>query len=281
MHELNFVDKNFDLKLATEYHISIQVSLDGFSFCILDTRRSQYLYFKHIPLIVGKPQFLPQKIESVFAEEEVLGSFFKSVSITYSTNKATLIPKGYAEPQYLSGFAEFTNEINRGEEISVCNITGFPYQLVYSYPRELMSVLTRKFTDFRISHKAVPVILTGAQQRNTRKSTIVVNFEKKYIRMVVLKGNDISLFNSFYYKNEADFLYYTLNVCNNLQIDPDQDEILIGGFVADESGFVRILKKYISNVNFLRPMPEFGYGGIFERTQKHQFVSLFNTYSCV
>ena len=281
MHELNFVDKNFDLKLATEYHISIQVSLDGFSFCILDIRHNKYVNFKHFPLIVGKPQFLTKKIEAIFELEDELNASFKSVAITYSTTKATLIPKIFSENSHLPRIAEFASEISRNEDIQTNDLPGFNYQLGYSYPKELMVLLNSKFTDFKICHKSIPVILSGLSQRNEKKNTVLINFEKKYIRVIALKGQQIALFNSFFYKNESDFLYYTLNIYQSLQIDPEHDEMLIGGYVADDSSYIRLLKKYISNLHFLKPSSDFGYGTIFEKVQKHQFVSLFNTYICV
>jgi len=280
MHELNLIDKSFDLKFASEYHLSIQVGLDGFSFCILDTHRNKYLVLRHLPLIVGKPQFLTKKIEAIFDQEELLNAAYKSVAITYSTNKATLIPKIFAEQGNASRIAEFTNELNRTEDILTDELPGLNYQLVYIYPKELIALFNRKFTEFNISHKSLPLIFSALNQRNEKKNTMVINFEKKYIRVIVFKGLQISFYNSYFFKNEADFLYYSLNICQNLHIDPEEDEIWISGYVADDSSYVRQLKKYLSNVHFLNPSKDFNYGNFFEKVQKHQFVSLLNTYTC-
>lgn len=280
MHELNLVDKSFDLKSASEYHLSIQAGLDGFSFCILDIHRNKYLVLRHLPLIVGKPQFLTKKIEVIFEQEELLNVSYKTVSITYSTNKATLIPKIFAQQNSASKIADFTNEINRNETILTDELPGLNYQLAYSFPKELLALFNRKFTEFKINHKSLPLIFSALNQRNEKKNTLLINFEKKYIRIIVLKGLQISFYNSYFFKNESDFLYYSLNICQSLHIDPEEDEVLIGGYVADDSSYVRQLKKYLSNVHFLYPSSDFNYGNFFEKVQKHQFVSLFNTYTC-
>jgi hypothetical protein len=280
MHDINFVEESFDLKLASGYHLSIQLGLDGFSFCVLDILRDRYINFRHIPLIVGKPQFLARKLEAIFDQEEDLSASYRSVSVCYSTNKATLIPKAYYKPDDLLQLASFTNEISRNEEVRSDNIPGFNYQLVYSYPKDVFNVLNRKYTDFKFMHKSVPFMATALEQRNDKKNSLLINFEKNYIRMIVIKGMEISLFNSFYFKSELDFLYYTLNICQSLQIDPELDEIMISGNVADDSGYIRQLKKYHHNIVFLKPSTRFSYGKIFERTQKHQFISLLNLYLC-
>ena len=279
MHELNVVDETFELKRAKEYHISIQVGLDGFSFCILDIRKNKYIVLRHIPLIVGKPNFLSRKIETIFDQEEILNAAYQAVSITYSTNKATLIPKEFSEGNS-SMVANFTHEISRNEEVGTNNLPGFNYQLIYAYPKDLISFFNTKYTDFQFTHKSIPLLSALLNQRSEKKRTLLLNFEKKYIRMIALSGDQILLYNSFYFKSETDFLYYALNVCHSLQFDAERDEIVIGGYVANDSGYIRLLKKYIGNIQFLKPSTDFGYGNIFEKTQKHQFVSLLNTYPC-
>jgi hypothetical protein len=280
MHELNFVDDTFDLKLASEYNLSIQVGLDGFSFSILDVIRKKYIVLRHIPLIVGKLQFLAKKIEAIFDQEDKLNASYQSVSIIYSTNKASLLPKAYSGSELAKKVAELTNDISKNEDIAVNDLPGFNQQLIFSYPKELITLLNRKFTEFTLKHKSLPMLAAAVNQRNEKKNSLLINFEKKYIRMIAIKDMQIALFNSFYFKNESDFLYYTLNICHTLQIDPERDELLIGGYVADDSGYIRQLKKYVSNVYFMKPPANFNYSSTFDKVQKHQFISLLNTYQC-
>lgn len=281
MHELNFVDLTFDLNRTTEYDLSIQVGLDGFSFCILDRLPKKLIVLQHIPLIVGKLQFLAKKMETIFDQEQKLTAAYRSVSVSWSTNKATLLPKALADEQLVAKIAALTNEIGRNEELAVNDLPGFNQQLIFSYPKELMTLLNGKFTEFSFTHKSVPLLACAVEQRNEKKNTLLINFEKQYVRMIVLKDRQIALYNSFYFKNEADFLYYTLNICHTLQIDPERDELLIGGYVADDSGYMRQLKKFVSNVYFLKPSESFNYSSAFNKVQKHQFISLLNSFQCV
>ncbi len=231
--------------------------------------------------MIGRPQFLPKKIEAIFDEEEILNATYKSISVSYSTHKATLIPKAYSEPDYAAKVATITNEISRNEDVLTNDLPGFNYQLIYCYPKDMMALLNRKFTEFQFRHKSIPLLTSVLNQRDEKKHTLLINFEKKYIRMIALKGSQMLLYNSFYFKNESDFLFYTLNICHNLHFSAERDEIIIGGFVADDSAYIRQLRKYISNIQFLKPLVGFNYGNIFDKVQKHQFVSLLNSHSCV
>ena len=281
MHELNFIDETFDLTRSLEYHLSIQIGLDGFSFCIQDILRKKFIVLQHIPLIVGKLQFLSKKLEAIFDQQEKLSVSYQSISVIYSTNKATLLPKAFAGSELVTKIAELTNDINRNEEIAVNDLAGFNQQLIFSYPKELITLLNHKFTRFNFLHKSVPLLASAVDQRDEKKNTLLINFEKQYVRMIAIKDMQITLYNSFYFKNESDFLYYTLNICHTLQIDPERDELLVGGYVADDSGYIRQLKKYVSNIYFLKPSTGFNYNNTFDKVQKHQFVSLLNSFQCV
>ena len=281
MHEITIIDETFDLKYASDYHLSIQVGPDGFSFCILDTIRKRYLVLQHIPLMVGKSQFLPKKMEAIFTTEEKLNASYQSVSVTYATNKATLLPKSFPESDLFVKIASLTNDISKSEDIGVSGLIGFNQQIIFSYPKELLTLLNSKYTGFSFKHKSVPLLAAVVDQQNENKNTLLINFEKQYIRMIVLKNMQLELYNSFYFKNESDFLYYTLNICHTLRLNPESDDVLIGGYVADDSNYIRQLKKYISNVYFLKPPADMYYSPVFDKVQKHQFVSLLNSYQCV
>jgi hypothetical protein len=281
MHEITIVDESFDLRFASDYHLSIQVGLDGFSFCILDIRRKKYIALRHIPLIVGKTQFLSRKLEAIFDQEEKLNAAYQSVSVDYSTNEAALIPKKYSPDGNFETIAALSFETGRNDLVRMDNLPGSNDTIVYGHPKELTTLLNRKYTNFEFRHKSIPLLASAYDQRNEKNNTVLINFEKKYVQMIALKNFGINLYNSFYFKTETDFMYYMLNVCLNLQIDHQVDEIILSGFLADDSGYVRQLKNYLGNVHFLKPSTRFSYGNIFEKVQKHQFASLLNSYKCV
>jgi len=219
-------------------------------------------------------------MEAIFNSEEKLNATYQSVSVIYATNKATLLPKSFPESDLFVKIASLTNDISKSEDIGVSGLKGFNQQIIFSYPKEMLSLLNSKYTSFSFKHKSVPLLAAVVEQHTENKNTLLINFEKQYIRMIVLKDMQLELYNSFYFKNESDFLYYTLNICHTLHLNPESDDILIGGYVADDSNYIRQLKKYINNVYFLKPPADYYYGHVFDKVQKHQFVSLLNSHVC-
>ncbi len=279
MHEISLIDETFDLNFSSEYNLSIQVSLDGFSFCILDKLQKKYVVLQHYPLIVGKIQFLSKKIEAIFEQEPKLQATYKGVNITYSTNKSTLVPTEFFDERQTKEVLQRLHEIDRCEDIEVSPMKSIGQYIVYAYPKDIRELFNAKFSSYTLKHKSVALIATVLKEKNS-KNSILLNFERKYFRMIVFKNEKIEFFNSFYYKNEFDFLYYTLNVCSQLNLDPEKDELLIGGYMAPDSPYIRQLKKYWASIRFLTPDPDYFYSYTFDRIPQHYFVSLLNSIEC-
>lgn len=280
MHELTIVDESFDLKFASEYHLSIQAGLDGFSFCVLHCSQNKFVVLQHIPFSAANYSFLARKIETVFEQEPKITAAYQSVSVALSTDKATLTPKVFSDKSLLKSAANLAFELTRNEDILTRDLPGLNQQISFCYPKDLLALFSRKFNEFNITHLAVSNLLSALLQRDETRNALLVHFGKKNINLIALQGSQIALFNSFYFKNESDFLYHTLNCCTKIQFDPQIDEMLVSGFVADDSSYIKQLKKYIGNVYFLKPPAEYRYSNIFEKVQKHQFVNLFTSGPC-
>ena len=279
MHEISYVDETFDLNFTLEYHLSIQASLDGFSFCILDTVQKKYVMLRHIPLAVTKSQFLTGKIKEIYDSEEVLNKSFKSVAISYNDQKATIVPSSFSDHTQVQKIMELNQSSERNGEVSTCNIKSLSQDIVFLYPQEIRSFFDSKYSEYRLFHSTYPLLNAAIHQKGKAERTVVLNFSKKYFHIVFIE-NDIRLFNSFYYKTETDFLYHTLNVCKNLNFDAEKDEVLISGSIAGDSDYIRQLKKYLLHVNLLKPDQDFHYSYTFDKTPAHYFAGLFNLYRC-
>lgn len=280
MHELSYVDETFDLNFSLEYHLSIQINLDGFSFCILDIIQKKYVLLRYIPMTIGKSQFLTGKIQDIYENEKILNKNFKSVFISYDDQRATIIPSYFADTHHYEQVFELNQESGRNDEISSSKIQNFKQEIYFSYPKDIRSFFDSKYSEYHLSHSSYPLLNAAIHQKGKADKTLVLNFNKKYFQMVLLK-NDIQLFNSFFYKTETDFLYHTLNICKRADFDAEKDDVLISGFVASDSNYIRQLKKYLLNLNFLSPDMDYHYSYTFEKTPDHYFAGLFNSYKCV
>ncbi|MDA3779420.1 MAG: DUF3822 family protein, partial [Bacteroidales bacterium] len=75
MQNFEYLDETLDPSLNQSYILSIQVSLSGFSFCILDKIRKKYIVIKHINIDEDLMQedFL-NTIENIIENDEQLNN---------------------------------------------------------------------------------------------------------------------------------------------------------------------------------------------------------------
>ena len=93
MHDICFIDKSFDPEQTNLYHLSIQISLDGFSFAILDIPKGKYTLLKSTNFFIKRPRLLFMKVRELMTEDEHLNLKYKSIEIVYSSENFTLVPQ--------------------------------------------------------------------------------------------------------------------------------------------------------------------------------------------
>ena len=182
MHEINWTDELFDIKQASNYHLSIQIGLDGFSFCMLDTLRNRYVAFQHIPLVVGKLQFLPRKIETIFDQEEKLGASFKKHCCNLLDQpKPRLyrksIPKAISDQKIVS----ITCESVRNEDIRTDDISGFNYRLAYSLPNRDYVVAEPEIHRFQFPPQVGSTYLVNCKPAQRKEKHAALSTSKESI----------------------------------------------------------------------------------------------------
>ena len=55
MQDICFIDKTYDHEQSNLHHLSIQISLDGFSYAILDIPRGKYTVLKSFHFFLKRP----------------------------------------------------------------------------------------------------------------------------------------------------------------------------------------------------------------------------------
>lgn len=118
MQRLSLVDENFDLNFTKEYILSIQVSLDGFSFSILDSVKKKVICLYHQDTFSNEPGFHLKKLNSIYDEVDLLALPYKKTKIYFSTpDKTTLVPIAIFSQELAEDFYRLTLDTGRNSKI--------------------------------------------------------------------------------------------------------------------------------------------------------------------
>ena len=282
MHDICFIDKSFDHEQTNLYHLSIQISLDGFSFAILDIPKGKYTVLKSTNFFLKRPRLLFMKVKQLLAEDELLSLKFKSVEIAYSSENFTLIPQPFFQHSASEKFLGFNHEIEKGFSVDKTLFVNAEVWCIYTIPENLKEFLFLKFPKATIRHNLFPLVERAVKENKNFPDgkQVHLNFFRTYFELVVLSGSKLMLCNQFNYAGESDIIFYVLYVFEQLKLNPDSTELIIHGHIQKTDDVCQSFKKYIRKITFARPTTVFNYSYTFHQHPEHSFTTLLDLYKC-
>ncbi len=248
---------NFDFKNLEENHLSIQLSLDGFSFCIY-TNLEQELVFLAVYEFDKKavsPYLQLEYVEEIFEQEKYLNLKFKTVSVTHFNNLVTQVPQPFFNKNSLASYLKNTIKVLDNDYITFDNIKNTEIVNVYIPFVNINNFILDKFGSFIYKHSSTVLIEKLVHQyKNLEGDFCFVNVTVNSFEIVVIKRKKLELYNCFDFKTKEDFIYYILFTAEQLNLNPEEFELILLGDIEKESELYTILYQYIRNIKFYTPI---------------------------
>lgn len=281
MYEFTFLDETLDINTTQSYHLSIQVSLNGFSFSILDTVRNKYVALKNYPL--DKQKGIPEdQLKDIFKKDEFLTRKYKSSSYFFITDKSTLVPSPLFNKDKIKEYLMFNHPLEERNKIFYNQIKNANTYTVYSIPVNICEILDKQFPGIKNYHQSVPFIeqIILKNQSGEFDFSAFINITPGIFDIAVSQSKKLILYNQFCFKNENDFIYFVLNIFEQLKLNPEKTLLFLSGEITKTSKYYESLKKYIKSIRFEKRDNQFIYSYTFNQIPEHTFISLLNLYNC-
>lgn len=282
MRDICFIDKTFDNTQTHLYHLSIQISLDGFYFSVLDIPRGKYVVLTGHHFFLKRARLLLKHVREIIETDEILGHDFKSVAILYSTRKFTLIPQAFYSRTALDKYLWFNNVPEKGFGVVKQLFSHAGCWCVFDIPQNLSEYLAVKFPESPVRHNLFPLVEGVLKQNHSSsgKGQVHLNFSRDTFEMVVTSGTRLIHCNIFPYKSERDILYHVLYAFDQLKLPPEHTELVLHGQIPQVSPVYHLFKKYVRKTSFARLDTTFQYSYTFNQLPEHYFTSLLSLYKC-
>ena len=88
---LELYDETLDINSTENYELSVQVSSDDISFCILDTLRNKFVMLRSYEP-EDNSRFDPYRLNEIIRKDDFLTRKFRKTNIITPTPRATLVP---------------------------------------------------------------------------------------------------------------------------------------------------------------------------------------------
>ncbi|MCG9971787.1 DUF3822 family protein [Christiangramia crocea] len=240
--------------------LSIQVSLNGLSFCILNQEDNKITYLKKIEF---EKQLDPIKvlsqIELTYEKEEALNQPVDEVLLLYTNSLFSLVPENLFDEDNASNYLKFNTKILKTDFIAFDNIQGGIVNVYIPYTN-ITNYFFDKYGEFEYRHSLSVLIEGLLDLPDAAEGTkVYLHSHLSSYELVILENGKLLFANSFEYETREDFLYYLLFTAEQLKLDPDKFELILLGDINRTSEEYKMAWDYIRNISFLGPFHSFSF----------------------
>lgn len=243
------------LNLADNY-LSIQLSLDGFSFCVYNKTQDKIGAFSvyEFDNTKGSPFTQLACVKELFAREKLLQLNYKSVSVAHFNNLVTQVPKPLFNKNNLAHYLQYTVKVLENDFIAYDELNNSEIINVYIPFVNINNFLLDTYGSFVYKHSATVFIENLLNlYKNSEGSFCFVNVTARNFEIAVIKNKKLELFNFFSFTSKEDFIYYILFTAEQLNLNPEEFELILMGDIEKESELYDIIYQYVRNVTFYAP----------------------------
>ena len=280
MYEKELFDETLDINATNNYEISIQVSLNGFSFSLLDIHRNKFVMLREYKLS-GRDSDLCKQIEEIIYKDDFLGKPYHKYRLVYIFEKTTLIPTGLFDPAVKDDYFTLNHILEDNYIVSNNRIVEPDSFLLFDIRQDLQELLIRAFPEASLSHHLKPLLFTFFNNStNQTERYIHINIEDTYFNVVVLDKGKMEFINTFRYRNSSDILYYLLYTFEKMNIDKNE-VVHITGLVDMGDELYNNMARYINKIKLEKPVGNWSLSYVFDSIFTYRYSNLFNIVSCV
>ncbi len=249
--------------------LSIQISLSGLSFCILN-KTQNLIEFNQYEVFDKKanPFELLERLKSALESYPPLAQSFSNVLVIYQNELSNLVPKQFFIEQQSADYLKFNSKILNTDFISYDEIVFNESINVYVPYVNINNFIFDNFGVFEYKHASTILIDTILRKEiNTEAASLFLNFNAQNFELIAIKNKKLQLYNSFEYTTKEDVIYFLLFTIEQLHFNPENVKLNLMGAITKDDDLYALIYNYIRFVAFY--IPSYTFKFLTELTPAH------------
>ncbi|WP_010521161.1 DUF3822 family protein [Aquimarina agarivorans] len=215
-----------NLNNTSSYSLSIQLSLNGFSFLITsNTSEVVSTFTKSSGDFSFTEQQLLDQVSEAFTTKPELQANFSAIHVIYYNELFALVPKALFKENELKTYLNYSVKTLTTDYITYDELTTGIINVFIPYIN-VNNFLLEKLGEFDFYHSSgilINHVLDKEKYSISEKVHIYVTTQQ--FDIICTKGTDLLLFNSFTYTANEDVMYYVLFCLEQLNLSSNQVEV--------------------------------------------------------
>ena len=186
-------------KTLINIDLSIQISLNGLSFCILNRDTNTFTYLKHFKKDKKLTPFEALDfLKHLFNSETELQQDFNNIHVIYVNELATIVPKALFNEDLLADYLKFNSKILQTDFIAYDSIDINDSVTVYVPYVNINNFIYDTFGSFTYNHYSSILIEKILQiEKHAEDAKLYVHVSKEHFEIIVLDKGKLILYNTF------------------------------------------------------------------------------------
>lgn len=275
---LELYDETLDINSTENYELSVQISSDDISFCLLDTLRNKFVMLRSYEP-EDNSRFDPYRLNEIIRKDDFLPRKFRKTNIITPTQRSTLVPGPLFEDSRKEDYLDFNQKKADRERVMISKIKNSDIYAIFSLQEGFADLLKGLFPEGNIMHSLKPLFQYVHFNRRSTGNNIHIHFEKDYLDTVIFDPNELKFCNTFNFKSMSDIEYFVLYVLKKMNVRQDET-IYLSGRTQEKEELRHAFSKYLTDVRFALPQGNYTFSYVLSEAELHRFLLLFSAVNC-
>lgn len=278
---LKTIQKNNSLSKNRSKSLSIQISLSGLSFCILNRSSNTIEHLKNVSFDKKVTPFEAlERLITVLETNTIFEQSFDSVLLIYQNELSTCVPKSLFNEDNSADYLKFNAKILNTDFIAYDEISANDSINVFVPYVNINNYIFDRFGVFEYKHASTVLIQNLIQNiANSKHTELYLNVNKNHFEIVAIDKGQLMFYNTFEYQTKEDFIYFILFTVEQLKLDPEIILTKLMGDISKDDDLYKIVYKYIRFVEFINPFHNYKFNENQEPKIPHSNFIILNSFN--
>ncbi len=230
--------------------LSIQVSLNGLSFCIVDTVSHAIKMLESTTFAKELTPFDLQKhLQDFLEKHKVDKRSFSEVIVVHRNNLFALVPKSLFDDSQLANYLKFNTKMLANDLIVYDEIKNHDIFTVYVPFTNINNYIFDLYGEFDYEHHSTVTIHSLLNTNSHEQDTTgYIHVGRQQIDITIIANKQLLFYNTFDFVTKEDFIYYILFTLEQLKLNPEHISIKLFGAIEEDDEIYKLCHRYIKNV---------------------------------
>lgn len=235
-------------------NLSIQVALDGLSFCISNYISNEISEVHSVSFLEYPKNFTVENcLSKTFTDFNILTGQYDTTTILHENNLNSFVPEALFDENYKGSYLQYNTKVFETDFFAFDSLKNHEIVNVYVPYVNINNYFFDQLGTFKYKHFGTQLV-EGLLKISTKGDSLIMYVHvatSSHFEIILIQNQKLILYNSFEHQNEDDFLYYILFTAEQFHLNPENFKLVLLGRIDDDDNLFNKLSNYVRNISLL------------------------------